>query len=92
MLKCTCRSDKGLFCQTDRNGAIRPLPTKGTIGGGTLESLLESAETLLRSPDVIDVRIVKSVWREQECFELEFQTKEGVCANRISLYLIFDEG
>lgn len=76
MVKCTCRSDDGLFCQTDTNGAIRPLPTKTNIGGVTLEGLLEIVETLLKSLDVIDVRIVKSVWREQEFFDLEFQTRE----------------
>jgi hypothetical protein len=92
MMKCVCRSEEGLSCQTDGDGSIRPIPTKTEIGGGTLKGLLESVETLLQSPDVIDVRVTKSVWREQECFDLAFQTREGVCANRIASYLVFDEG
>ncbi|NJM47281.1 MAG: hypothetical protein HC860_14940 [Alkalinema sp. RU_4_3] len=92
MMRCICRSEEGLSCQMDEDGVIRPLPTKGTIGGGTLQGMVNIVETLLQSPDVIDVKIVKGVWREQEHIDLEFHTKEGVCANRIAAYLVFDEG
>jgi hypothetical protein len=91
-MKCICRSEEGLSCQMAEDGAIRPLPTQSTIGGGTLQGLLKHVETLLQSPDVLDVRITKSVWRGHECLDLEFQTREGVCANRIASYLVFDEG
>jgi hypothetical protein len=92
IMRCVCRSEDGLSCHTESDGTIRPLPTRGTIGGGELKGMLKIVETLLQSPDVIDVKIVKGVWREQEYLDLEFHTKEGVCANRISSYLVFDEG